>query len=220
MKRILLVAIIVITGIQSKAQLSFGGQIGVNLGMGQNGGGVGYTAITNDPKVGLALGAVAEIHIINKFSFRPELNFIQKGNKAGGYVIGTYYYGGDSKRTLNYFELPLNIVYKMGFGSSKNRFFFGAGPSFAAGLFGKDKNASGHDRTVKFDDDANANNADNVHLKRLDVGINVLAGYQFSMGLFGKISYTHGLTDIDPVSNGTYRNRGVCLTVGYMIGKK
>ena len=219
MKKIFLMAAVAFCSIQSYAQISFGGQIGVNLGMGQNNVNAVTAAITNDPKVGFEIGAVADIHIFGKLDFRPELNFVQKGSKAGAYYAGGSYYAYSVKRTLNYFELPLNVVYKMSFNGSKNQLFFGAGPSFGVGLFGADKPANGSKVTIKFDDNSNSNASDE-HLKRLDIGVNILAGYQLDMGVFARVSYTHGLPDIDPENNKTYRNRGVSLTIGYMLGSK
>ncbi len=230
MKRIILIAAITLCSISSHAQVSFGAQVGANLGIGNTtieDPYYGAASIANDPKVGILIGVLAEAEF-GKLAFRPELNFIQKGSKSGygAFTGGSAY---SFKRTLNYIELPLNVVYNMNLGGKDNKLFFGLGPAFAFGISGKDKDASGK-YDVKFDgkksDDLNSNDID-THLKRVDVGINLLAGYKLPMGLFGKIGFTYGLSNIDPnkdnaqvVDRSSYKNRGVNICVGYMMGGK
>ncbi len=221
MKKIYLIVVMAICSIASYAQISFGGQIGANLAMGHakysSTPGAVYAGLSNDPKPGFMIGVLAQVDF-GKLAFRPELNFIQKGSKTG-YVGDPY----ASKITLNYIEVPLNVVYNMDLGPGK--LFFGLGPAVGIGLSGKDKykdyNADdvlvSYKDDIKFDGKANASdNAD--HLKRVDVGANILVGYQLPMGVFAKIGFTEGLINIDPDDNSKYHNRGVSLCVGYMLG--
>ena len=127
MKNSILAAVIAICSITAYAQPAIGVQLGANFGMGQSGGSYFASGLSNDPKVGLVIGLLADIPVIEKLSFRPELNFIQKGSKYGGAA----YLGGFSnvtKVTLNYIELPLNVVYKMSLGSINNKLYFGLVP--------------------------------------------------------------------------------------------
>jgi hypothetical protein len=240
MKKLFLsIALVAITTIGAMAQVSFGIQVGPNFAMGKysqdNGG---YPIVfTNDPKVGVFGGFLAEIPFGEKIAFRPELNFIQKGSKSGFSLAG--FGSPESKITLNYLELPLNVVYKLQAGSGN--FFFGLGPALAFGLSGKEKRTDPNDPTdpdtngtfdVKFDgkksDDINNGNGDNYfHAKRVDVGLNILAGYKLPMGVFFRVAYTHGFMNIDadkdnaaPADQSSYKNRGVSIGIGYMFGSK
>lgn len=228
MKKIILIAAIAITSINSYAQVSFGVQLGANLGMGhyKDNYYYGYAtpAVANDPKVGFMLGALAEVDF-GKLAFRPELNFIQKGSKSG-YDAYYGYTSSASKITLNYVEIPLNVVYNLNVGSV-GKAFFGVGPAIGIGISGKEKN--GADKyDVKFDGKKSAElpaNDNDTHLKRMDIGANILAGFQLSMGVFAKVGYTHGFSNIDPNKDDPnylteYHNRGVSFCVGYMLGSK
>ena len=233
-KLILSFVLLAMITLAANAQVSFGIQAGANLGFGKASTDFVFTgypsAYTNDPKVGALIGFLAEVPF-GKIAFRPELNFIQKGSKSG--VFSTI----EVKRTLNYIELPLNVVYKLPVGAGN--FFFGLGPALAFGISGKDKISDPSDPTdpdfnrtadVKFDgkklDNINNGNGDaNSHLKRFDAGLNILAGYKLPMGVFFRIAYTHGFMDIDPDKDNadpsdrrSYKNRGLSFGIGYMFG--
>jgi len=170
-------------------------------------------SITSRTKAGFTAGAVVSIGMGKYISLQPALNFVQKG--------GTFKDEGSAdKTTLNYLELPLNIVYNTS--GAKGKFFAGAGPCFSMGLSGKDKYKDDYyDETtdIKFgsgtDDD----------LKPLEVCINIIAGYQLKNGLFIAANYNAGLNNI---ANGDsfysvdtkYHNRYFGVRIGCMFGKK
>ena len=237
MKKIILLALIAISSTVSFAQFQFGAQIGANLGLGHSTYDYvdpvyGGLDIANDPKVGFMIGVLGEVGF-GKLAFRPELNFIQKGSKAGyGSVLTGTSGAYSSKLTLNYVEVPLNVVYNINL-SKAGKVFFGLGPAVAFGLSGKQKDNSAVNSKVdvkfdgkKSDDITSASDVDR-HYKRVEVGLNVLAGFQLSMGAFVKLGYTHGFIDIDPDKDNalpedrsSYKNRGFSICIGYMIGKK
>ena len=215
-------AAIAVCSISSHAQVSFGAQIGANIGMGHasdENATLAALSVANDPKVGFLIGVLGEVDF-GQLGFRPELNYIQKGSKYG-------FGSGSSKITLNYIQVPLNVVYNLELGKS-GKLFFGLGPEVAFGISGNSKNSSGKTK-VKFDGkETDSSGGDNYkHLKRTDFGVTVLAGFQLEMGAFAKIGYTLGLTDIDPDKNNSdpyfrssYKNRGLSICVGYMLGGK
>ncbi len=229
MKKIILLTLITIFSISSYAQVSFGAQLGANLGMAkleqdQNNLTSKYKT---DPKAGFLIGVVADIPFGKTgLSFRPELNFIQKGftydqTEFNGY----FYYNLKNKTTTNYIELPLNVMYNLHLGSGK--LFFGLGPNISFGLSGKNKataSAVGYEdeeykNDIKFDGKKNAI-GDDKHLKRVDFGGDILAGYQMGMGLSLNIGYTLGFNNIDPENNLSWKNRSFCFKIGYMFGGK
>lgn len=162
-------------------------------------------------KIGFTVGIVSDISIGRNISFHPAIHFTQKGGMEKEAIDGV-----DYKYTinLNYLEVPLNILFKTN--SAKGRFYAGGGPSFALGLSGKAKIEWNGE---KEDDDIKFGNGDQDDFKPLDLGINLLTGYQFSNGLFVSVNYNMGLSNlfIDGDSNNYFHNRYLGLRVGYML---
>ncbi len=224
MKKVLFIAVVATAfSFNATAQATFGFQVGANLASVKYEDGSGKST-ENDPRIGAIAGFIADFPM-GPLSFRPEINFIQKGfkNTSSESILGIDYKTEDKWR-LNYVEVPLNFVFNIPMGTGK--VFFGLGPNFGLGLSGDAKskldvgsNTSSKTVDVKFDGDKNAND-DKIHLKRFDVGGNVLAGFQSDMGITLNIGYTLGLSDIAPNdnSNSTLKNRGLTLKLGYMFG--
>jgi hypothetical protein len=236
MKKIILSVAVIAVALGSNAQVSFGGHVGANFASGKftDNSSTPSTSQTLKTKVGLTIGAVAEIEFGGGLSFRPELNFIQKGGKSSESQTTTTPFGNITNAStgttsLGYLELAPNFVYNFEAGSGK--VFVGAGPDIAFGMGGKDKftstttstitgvpstSTSGENK-VKFDGKKDATD-NNSHLKALDFGINVLAGYKLSNGAFISAGYTIGLSNISPYDKTTYKNSGFNIKLGYMFG--
>lgn len=239
MKKILFIAAILAAfSTKSFSQARFGIQVGGNVAFTQFEVG-GDDDLTNKPKFGALGGFVADIPF-GAISFRPELNFIQKGyknsRKGSETILGvTTAYEDVDKVRLNYLEIPLNFVYNIPAGSGK--VFFGLGPNFGLGLSGKTKsestvtvtglgtNTEKSEGDVKFDGNEDGGPANILHLKRFDFGGNILAGYASNMGLTFNVGFTLGLTDISPnkiddnLGTGyTQKNHGLTVKVGYLFG--
>lgn len=157
-------------------------------------------------KQGLTGGLYFDIPMATGISLQPALNFVQKG-----YIIED----GGSRETmsLNYFEIPLNAVYKI------NGFFAGAGPSFATGFTGTDKidddnNSVNNSKTdVEF-----RNKKGGDFVKPYDIGLNIIAGYRMS-GLLFTGNYNFGLSNINPDgSTAKIRNNYFAFKIGYEFG--
>ncbi len=242
MKKVFLSAAIVAVAISANAQVSFGGQAGANFASAK------YTDESSNPsttekyktKVGFIVGAVAEIEVGNGLSFRPELNFIQKGGKAkfaetesgGGFTSTTT---GDAELTFSYLQLAPNFIYNFEAGTGK--VFIGAGPDISYGIGGKAKSnftntttinipgfpattnttSDSDNTTVKFDGKKDATD-DKYHLKGLDFGVNALVGYKLSNGAFISAGYTIGLSNIEPNDKQTLKNSGFNVKIGFMFG--
>jgi len=164
-------------------------------------------SLTSDSRVGFTAGVVASCPIGQSFSFRPGLNYTQKGGKLSDD------YGKD-EITLNYLEVPLDFVYNTH--STKGKFFAGAGPSISLGLSGKEK-FDGGSEDIKF------GGGDDADFTAFEAGVNILAGYQFSNGIFFAANYNAGLSNIapdDPEFDSKYHNRYFGLRLGFMFGAK
>jgi len=202
----------------SVGQASFGIQAGANFAnVKMEYEDVGITIEQeNKTKVGLIIGAVAEIPLGSSLSFRPELNFIQKGYKFDENFSGINY---TEKATMNYIEVPLNITYNLNAGTG--RFFFGLGPTVGFGLSGKyevtESGEPDEESDIKFDGDEDATD-DDLHLKAIDFGGNILAGYKLPNGLFFTAGYGMGFSGLHPDSDVDFKNKGFSLKIGYMFG--
>jgi len=173
--------------------------------------------ISSDSKFSVTAGLLADIPVTGAVSFQPALNFTQKGSKMNITQDG---FSVKSTQTLNYLELPLNVLYNGTAGSGK--FFGGLGPVLSYGLSGKSTyEESGEPKVsedVKF-----GSNKDEDHYKPFELGGNILAGYEFSNGVFVAASYFAGLSNIavDNSDNTSVKNNYFGIRLGYKLaGKK
>lgn len=166
--------------------------------------------ISSSIHTGFTAGIVSSFNLGKSFSFRPELNFTQKG----GIINISGIENIKDKLTLNYIELPLNFVYNTN--SSKGKFFAGAGPSFAFGVSGKERTSGmvTDEHKVKF------GSGDNADFKAFDFGLNLLTGYQFENGLFFSGNYNFGISNISPDNSEKDYNRYFGITIGFMFPGK
>lgn len=160
------------------------------------------------------IGGVAEVPISQHFAFRPELLVSGKGMNLDAEDPDTEEPFTAKIRPF-YLEVPLNFVYTHEFPTGL-RFYGGAGPSIAYGLFGKVKgNGNSEDA---FQDEG---------FKRFDFGINLLAGVELNSGLTLGVNFTPGLaniTDAEDTMSGfdadiKWTNSVFCISVGYMFGR-
>jgi hypothetical protein len=160
----------------------------------------------SDAKIGFIGGITASTAIAKRWIFRPELNFAQKGGTINFDQEGT-----KVNATLNYIELPLNVVY-----SPKGKFFFGAGPSLAYGVSGNYKVTGQYSgsTSVKFGSDSNSD------FKPFEFGVNLLVGWQLNSGVFFTINYNAGISNISTTSGETDNNSYLGLKIGYMFKNK
>ena len=164
-------------------------------------------SVTYDTKVGFTAGVVYNAPLGSSFSFMPSLNFVQKGGK---YTLDD---GDEDKLTLSYIDVPLNFVYNAT--SSGGTFFVGAGPDLAFGVGGKEDFEG--DKT-----DINFGSGDEDDFKPFEFGLNILAGYKLTNGLFFAANYNPGISDIAPDNSGgsEWHNHGFGLRIGYFLPAK
>lgn len=230
MKRVTVIAAVVFAAMNANGQASFGIQAGVNFASAQveeyNQATMRTEERNTKSNTGATFGFVADLPIVETLSFMPELNYVQKGyefeNTSGSVVA-------KAKAKLNYIEIPLNFVVKTDGGMG--RLFFGLGPAIGFGISGESEASvsglgGGFDfsekEDVEFDGDANATD-NKMHLKRMDLGANALAGYMFSNGVFLKVNYTYGFRNLlpdyaAPDDKDTFKTRGLSIKLGYMLG--
>ena len=139
-------------------------------------------------KTGLSIGGYADFLVSKNFVFQPALLYVRKGAK----VTGLYSY--NEPLYFNYFEIPLNILYRPA--AKKGMYFFGIGLSPA----------------IRLNYYYNGS-----QLKSFDLGINALAGYQFPIGFSINLNYTYGIMNVSENKEfiSTIQNKYFSLTVGY-----
>jgi len=170
-------------------------------------------SITSDSKVGFTLGVISDISIAENFTFQPSLNFTQKGSK---FNINDGSESMEATQTLNYIDLPLNLLYHAPAG--KGKFFAGLGPVVNYGISGKAKVKMGGESTSE---DINfGSNQDEDDYKPFEFSGNVLAGYEFSNGVFVTANYNAGLSNIavGGDSNNSLKNRYFGVRLGFKFG--
>lgn len=198
------------------AQINFGVHTGVNFSSAKATG----SGQSSDGKilVGFHAGVTADIALTPELHAMPMLQFIQKGTKVKDEqtLLGQTF-KAEGTTTINYIQLPLNIVYNFDLGESA-KFFVGTGPSFAYGVSGKLKLSTSSllgtqttDRKINFGGDQNDDS------KPFDLGWNGLAGIKFNNGFAVMLNYTHSLSNLSPADNSSYKGRSFGLTLNYFF---
>lgn len=159
-------------------------------------------------------GIVASIPVSNNITFRPQLQYMEKGWKNHFDFNNAQDY--DTRVRAECIDLPLNFVYNI---PTKNgRFFIGAGPYLSIALSGKIHNELDNStQKLVF----SSSDTTGLATHRLDIGANIIAGYEFRNGFFISLNYAHGFIDFrtklknDP--NPSNKNTAVGLGIGYMF---
>lgn len=233
MKKIICLFGIGFMGISAtKAQhISLGPEAGLNLySLSEH-----YAGVKESNKLipGFKIGGVVDFGLTRHFSIQPGMFFSMKGAMQKSTDITTV--GGTTTTVvvkdrigLNYFEIPVNFLYKSNY-SHTGRFFAGGGPYMAALLGGKIKND--RTRTVSNDNGIVTSHTSNSYSVNIgdngqtddvrggDVGINMQAGYEFRSGLLLRYNLGLGIANIMPAGDADYsmHNIGMSFTVGYLF---
>lgn len=199
MKKLLLIVVMVVSGGMISAQTKYGIKLGYNAG----------NVSSNDPEIkedgktlsGIGFGAFAEFSLGKNFSLQPQINYNRKG-------VALAHDGHSDNLRFNVLDIPVNALYR-----SNNGFFIGGGPNLGFNLSGGLR--AHDDPSENFDFEFGKNPG---QIKRMDLGLNFLTGYEFKNGLFVSANYLAGLTNLSNVPNQTWRNNLLNLSLGYSFG--
>ncbi|HSC54267.1 MAG TPA: porin family protein [Phnomibacter sp.] len=211
--------------LHANAQNKIGVQAGVLASRSIISGTSELESYAGSPKAltGYKFGVFAEIKLSDKVYFSPEINYLDKGSKydhqttlSNGNIV-------DVKRTIKtqYLELPVNLYYKAKTG--KGAFFAGAGPVIGFGLKGKEESTiyksslpmmSTKQADIMFDG-KEAQAGEGVHLKLMEIGLNIAVGYELKNGLRFNIQYRPNFNDIAPGDSMEYRNMYFGINLGF-----
>ena len=167
----------------------------------------------NKSKAGFMAGAMFEIPLSTTVSLRPQLFYSAKGVRKN--ALGTF----DAALSLNYVEVPVQLVYTVESGTG--HLSFGAGLYIAYGLSSKAVITS-NGQTKTFTDDFGSA-ADQY--RRNDVGGRLSIDYELASGLMIGMFYSPGFTDLNNPSataSGSVatHNTALGISVGYWLKKR
>jgi hypothetical protein len=156
-------------------------------------------------RLGFAGGMSFEYQITRHLSIQPELLFVMKGAAGKTHTSDRYYdtqtgtylsnvLVKDSMR-INYFELPLNLVFNIPVGKKKTDIFIGAGYYISYGIYGNLVFFPSKDGYL-FDEDKEKVFSDNKWLNRFDHGINCILGIRIAQGVFIRAGYVRSLDNM------------------------
>ena len=188
----------------NQAQTAFGATIGASFASYKVKS--GDVSVASHVKPGFSIGLSSFIVLNKNFSFQPSLNFVQKGGILKDASESTTH-----KSTFNYLELPLNFIYNTH--SAAGKFFIGAGPSFDIGLSGRYKITGMYEESGS----VHFGNSEDDDLKRIGVGLNLLAGYEFKSGMLISGNYNFSLNNLSNDSDASLRNRYFGIRLGYLF---
>lgn len=210
-----------------KSKISYGVKAGINLASYQVGS--DYRTEVKEaggmilPLISFHVGGYADFSITDAFSVQGGLTLSGKGHKERySYDEDDFGLGGAGTsggtatyiEKLMYLEVPVNAVYKTG------RFYMGAGPYLGYALSGKwIEKGEDDDNTDNFNDSGKIIFGGDEGYKRVDFGINLLAGYQLKNKINLGIGYSLGLSNKDDSDYWSSKNRVFSLSVGYSLGK-
>lgn len=189
-----------LSAISHAQDITFGARGGINF---QNLTGKDATGdkFSNKLMVGFNVGGNVEIPVAPDFYLQPGLLFTTKGAKSKDVV--------NWKETINYFEIPVNFLYKPALGDGKLLLGFGPYAAYAVGGKYKIGNTS---TTITFGKDPG-------EMKRFDAGANLLAGYEFSNKLSFQLNAGLGFINLANRSQGdkksSLKNTGFGISAGY-----
>ncbi len=152
-------------------------------------------------KFGVNLGATVDFELFDDFYLRPGLFFTMKGGRTNA--------GDDKVVNQNYFEIPVDVAYKIEFNRNL-ALDIQAGPYFALGAFGKTKNKSNKTDWKSFKHDGN----DGIH--RFDFGWNFGVGLDVDQFYFG-LGYEFGFLKLHDADNWKKKNGCFMFNFGYYL---
>ncbi len=216
-KSLLTIVILLFIASTALAQ-GFGIRAGVNL---QNINGKDFEGdkLENDLTMGFNAGVNYEILVGTDIYFQPGLLFSTKGTKSTETVLSQDI---ESKLSLSYIELPLNIVFKPLLGTG--HMLLGFGPYVGYGVGGKytlDTPNTSSEWDIEFTNEVTESDVDNdaFFIKPFDAGANFIIGYEMANMLSIQLNAQLGLIDINPKypvdDEATLKNTGFGLSLGY-----
>lgn len=168
---------------------------------------------TSSSTTQFAVSIPLELRFSPSFALQPELSYLGKGGvlKASDPLVSL-----ESTQTFNYLDLP--ILAKYGFNFSGLQLDLLAGPRLGYMLNGKTKTTASilgvsntEEKSLTADELKETN--------RFETGVDFGVALQYPVGGFNLVfdaRYMLGFTNLVKDTNGTFKNRGVAVSIGIM----
>jgi hypothetical protein len=170
-------------------------------------------------KIGLIAGMQLEVPLgkKNKFSFQPDLHYIQKGAAK----IPTTPVFNKIYTAIRYAELTTNFVRNCNF--EKGTFYIGGGPYLSLPL--PSKNVTHSPGAENIETVISFGNAVANDYRGVDYGVNLVLGYRMKNGLFVAANYIQGARNLIPqekldlpvYANDKVKNIAFAVRVGFLF---
>jgi Outer membrane protein beta-barrel domain len=158
------------------------------------------------PGVRYAIGGFMDMALPNKnFSFRPSLLFSRES-------YAPVLYGDKTPIHISYINLPLTVIYHSSL--MENHLFFGLGPYLAYALSGKYTNRGETTKIVW------GSNPDKDDGKPLDIGLNLVAGYELQKNIILTAKFDLGIKQVAAETDVKVHTRNFGVTCGYFFMNK
>jgi len=186
--------------------VNFGVKAGINFSnVSSSGGGL---TLTTSNTTGFHVGAVADIGF-GSLSLQPGVLYSTTGGSLN-------FSGGTDKLTLNYVEVPVNLLYNIPAGIGK--LFIGGGPYVALGVSGKATLSGTLTSTGGGSESQNITfGSAPGDVKNPDFGVNLLGGFRFKSGLSFSAGYGIGLANLSNESGASTKNNVLSFSIGYFF---
>lgn len=187
-----------------------------------NGTAANGNALKNKLVTKFHLGVNGEIPIVPDFFIQIGLQYVGKGSTGDvQFTDNNGNFTAVRTLSLNYIELPLGLVYKPLVGSGN--LILGFGPYFGYAFSGKvafEGINRPSDSDVEFIAEVPTTQVnDLIYFKRMDIGANIVVGYQLQNGVFFSLNSQLGLVPINSKTTTelSQKNTGFGLSVGYRL---
>ena len=212
-----------ITACSAEAQIGYGPELGLGISTMQFAPPMypDYTSASVSAIFSGKIGGLIDIPLNKHLTFQGGLSLAREGA-----VRSFSYYTNDSNSEsvhqtlyINYFNLPLNLIYKTGT-QGRGRFIFGIGAVPAYIIGGRNKL---QDQLVvagvSSDTISNTQIAKGITVSGFDISLNITAGYELPTGLFFRAYYSPGMENIG-IGTEIDKNRMWGISAGYIFGKR
>ena len=185
------------------------GKVRIGPSVGFNYSSLVQSGVDNDFKFGLKAGVTFDLGIAKFFSVVPEVNFSQMGWK---YLGEGEHKGQSETATLNYIQVPLNLVFKLKLGGN-TRFLLFLGGYGAYAVSGNIKMDYGEGNTEKSKAPLGTNQG---QINPLDIGLDAGLGFQVNKVSF-KLQYNAGINSLNNTKTDAMLNCGFAMSLGFFF---
>ncbi len=202
--------------VTSNAQIELAPEVGVNLAKFSVEDDAGLDLKS---KASLKFGAAVNIPIVGGLYVQPGLFYVGKGVRISEEeTLNGMTAKFKALINVNYLELPVNLMYKYKIGKAGS-VFASAGPYLGYALSAKVKTTTtiGAPFNLEESQTEKLQIGNDDDIKPLDFGLNFGLGYQSPWGVFLRVQYGLGLSNINTDDDDYLKNRGIGITLGYAL---